>query len=105
VARRFRDVYEQIMADLGGHDALSEGQRQLARRAGMLASLCEGMEALAVQNSDEFDCEKFGVLCDHLGRLLQRLGLERRTKPANGPLTLAEISQRIKAERKQGGSL
>ena len=80
VARRFRDIYEQIVADLGGAEALSEGQRQLARRAGMLASICEGMEALAVQNLDDFDCDKFGVLVDRLGRLHSRLGLERRQR-------------------------
>ena len=28
-ARRFRDLYEDIAADLGGLDQLSEGQRQL----------------------------------------------------------------------------
>jgi hypothetical protein len=30
--RRFKDVLEQILADLGGPDILSEGQRQLCRR-------------------------------------------------------------------------
>src|SRR5215467_4363246 len=32
-ARRFRDLYEGICSDLGGADILSEGQKQLARRA------------------------------------------------------------------------
>jgi hypothetical protein len=32
-ARRFKDLYEDIAADLGGLDQLSEGQRQLIRRA------------------------------------------------------------------------
>jgi hypothetical protein len=32
-ARRFRDVLAEIVSDLGGPDMLSEGQRQLARRA------------------------------------------------------------------------
>jgi hypothetical protein len=43
IARRIRDIYEQTINDLGGFDALSEGQRQLAKRAGMLSSLCEGI--------------------------------------------------------------
>jgi hypothetical protein len=36
-ARRFRDVLDQIIADLSGPDGLSEGQRQLARRATTIA--------------------------------------------------------------------
>jgi hypothetical protein len=34
-ARRFRDLIEDISADLGGVAMLSEGQRQLVRRAAM----------------------------------------------------------------------
>ena len=98
VARRFRDIYEQIVADLGGAEALSEGQRQLARRAGMLASICEGMEALAVQNLDDFDCDKFGVLVDRLGRLHSRLGLERRQRDV-GPRTMRDRLLANKAGR------
>jgi hypothetical protein len=36
------------VSDLGGPDTLSEGQRQLARRAMMLATQCEIMEGEAV---------------------------------------------------------
>ena len=32
-ARRFRDVLEAILGDLGGRDSISEGEYQLARRA------------------------------------------------------------------------
>src|ERR1700730_9390250 len=55
----------------------------------MLSSLCEGMEALAVQGLDGFGPEAYGVLCDRLGRLLQRLGLERRAKPVSAINDLA----------------
>ncbi len=41
---------------------------------------------MAVQSSDEFDCEAYGVLCDRLGRLLQRLGLERKSKDVTSDL-------------------
>jgi hypothetical protein len=54
-ARRFRDLVEGMGNDLGGSDRLSEGQRQLIREA-------------------------YGVLCDRLGRCLQRLGLERKPR-------------------------
>jgi hypothetical protein len=39
-ARRFKDLVEDIAADLGGKD--SEGQRQLIRRAVMLSAESRG---------------------------------------------------------------
>ena len=78
-ARRFRDLVETIGNDLGGVDHLSEGQKQLIRRAATLSIMAEAMEADAVRNL-AFDGEAYGVLCDRLGRCLQRLGLERKPR-------------------------
>jgi hypothetical protein len=72
-ARRFRDLVETIGNDLGGVDHLSEGQKQLIRRAATLSIMAEAMEADAVRNL-AFDGGAYGVLCDRLGRCLQRLG-------------------------------
>jgi len=49
-ARRFRDLVETIGNDLGGVDHLSEGQKQLIRRAATLSIMAEAMEADAVRN-------------------------------------------------------
>jgi hypothetical protein len=82
-ARRFKDLVEDIAADLGGKAALSEGQRQLIRRAAMLSAECERQEALAARGEAEFNCELYGTMCDRLGRLFGRLGLERVARPVN----------------------
>jgi hypothetical protein len=79
-ARRFKDIVEDIAADLGGKDHLSEGQRQLIRRAAMLSAECERQEALSARGEAEFNCELYGTMCDRLGRLFGRLGLERRSR-------------------------
>jgi hypothetical protein len=79
-ARRFKDLVEDIAADLGGNDRLSEGQRQLIRRAAMLSAESERMEALAARGEAGFDIDLYGMLCDRLGRLFGRLGLERKSK-------------------------
>jgi hypothetical protein len=76
--RRFRDLYEDIASDLGGLALLSEGQRQLCRRAAMLSAESERMESLAVRGEAEFNVELYGTMCDRLGRLFGRLGLERK---------------------------
>jgi hypothetical protein len=60
-ARRFRDVLGQIMDDLGGTDHLSEGQKQLARRAALMSVECEKLEAKAVAG-EKIDLEAFGKL-------------------------------------------
>ena len=78
-SRRFRDVLGQIIADLGGADLLSEGQRQLARRAATISIACERMEGEAAAGA-AIDLETYGKLTDRLGRALQRLGLERRAR-------------------------
>jgi hypothetical protein len=46
--RRFRDLVGSIISDLGGDpDQLSEGQKQLCRRAAGLSLECEKLESLA----------------------------------------------------------
>jgi hypothetical protein len=85
-ARRFKDLVEDIAADLGGKDHLSEGQRQLIRRAAMLSAESERMEALAARGEAEFDIDLYGMICDRLGRLFGRLGLERVARDATPTL-------------------
>lgn len=76
-ARRWRDVVAEITSDLGGADLLSEGQRQLARRAATISIACERMEGEAAVGN-KIDLEEYGRLTDRLGRAFHRLGLERR---------------------------
>jgi hypothetical protein len=98
-ARRFKDLVEDISNDLGGAGQLSEGQKQLIRRAAMLSAESERMEALAARGEAEFNIELYGMLCDRLGRLFGRLGLERRARDVDATPTLAEIARRIHASK------
>jgi hypothetical protein len=56
---------------MGGSDGLSEGQRQLARRAVTLSIACERMEGQAAAG-EEIDLEQYGRLTDRLGRTFAR---------------------------------
>jgi hypothetical protein len=78
-ARRFADVLGQIIADLGGPDGLSEGQRQLARRASTISIACEQMEGQAAAG-EEMSFEVYGRLTDRLGRIFDRLGIKRQAR-------------------------
>jgi hypothetical protein len=97
-ARRFHDILQQIQADLGGADRLSEGERQLCRRAATMSMTCELMEAEAVAGR-AFDVDSFGQLTDRLGRCFQRLGLERRSVDVSP--TLPGYLDHLKAKSEQ----
>jgi hypothetical protein len=56
-SRRFRDVFNLIVSDLGGYDQLSEGQRQLSRRAATISIACEKMEGEAASGEAMIDGE------------------------------------------------
>lgn len=91
-AKRFRDVLSEIISDLGGSSSgLSEGQRQLARRASMLSVRAEAMEAEAVK-SGAIDLPAYGALTDQLGRVFNRLGLRRVARDATP--TIADLIAR-----------
>jgi hypothetical protein len=88
-ARRFRDVLVEIISDLGGLDVLSEGQKQLARRAATLCITCERLEGKAAAGED-IDLAQYGMLTDRLGRTFARLGLKRRPRDVTSdPLVFA----------------
>jgi hypothetical protein len=78
-ARRFKDILGAVVSDLGGLDLLSEGQKQLARRAAMLSLECERLEGASI-SGETIDIEVYASLTDRLGRCLQRLGLKRQAR-------------------------
>jgi hypothetical protein len=84
-SRRFRDVLAEIISDLGGARGLSEGQRQLARRAATISLECEKLEAAALSGG-AINLETYGQLTDRLGRALQRLGLQPEPSQTAAPI-------------------
>jgi len=93
-ARRFRDVLAEIIGDLGGRDVLSEGQRQLSRRAATISIMCEKLEGEAAAGN-EIDLDLYGTLTDRLGRCFHRLGLKRQARDVTPSLSeyLARASE------------
>jgi hypothetical protein len=96
-ARRFRDILSEILSDIDRDTGLSEGQRQLARRAATISIMCEKLEGEAA-SSAEINLETYGTLTDRLGRCFQRLGLERRCRNISPP-TIDEIAADIEARK------
>ncbi len=76
-ARRFRDILASIVSDLGGRNAISEGEQQMARRCATLSLQCEIMESCLV-GGHPFDADLYATLTNALGRAFSRIGLQRR---------------------------
>jgi hypothetical protein len=77
-ARRFRDILAEILSDLG-NEGISEGQRQLARRASLMCLQAEILERECVAGK-EIDIDLFGQLSDRIGRAFQRLDCFKRVR-------------------------
>jgi hypothetical protein len=80
-ARRFRDIIDAVTSDLGGADLLSEGQRQLIRRAAALSIMCESVEADLVRDLP-FDIANYLAGTNTFRRVIETLGLRRVPKDA-----------------------
>jgi hypothetical protein len=76
-ARRYRDVLNELISDLGGDP--SGAQSAIARRAAALCVVCEQAEAEMVAGG-VLDLGEFTTAANSLRRLLSDLGLERRAK-------------------------
>ena len=76
---RVQDLYDAFIADLGGEDATSEAQRQLAQRASALCVVCERHEAAATEGAEPAT-ESYVRAANTLRRILVSLGLEPRSR-------------------------
>jgi hypothetical protein len=81
--RRFKDLIELHIADLGGWDAISEAQASLCRRVATIEVTLEQAEA-NMSNGADVGMDAFDAYVRWSGglrRLLETLGIERRAKP------------------------
>jgi hypothetical protein len=81
--RRYRDLIESHITQLGGADRISESELRLVRRCAMLSLQAELMDsrfAQAETSATPFDLDLYQRLTNTLRRTLEGLGLQRRTK-------------------------
>jgi hypothetical protein len=78
-ARRFRDLVNAFVADMGGLDHCSEIRLGLVRRLAATTVQAEILEARMV-NGEAIDIATLCTLASTTVRLSQRLGLERRAR-------------------------
>ena len=95
VARRYRDIAAQIIADMGGASQCAEARIQLIRRFAAAAVLAERLEA-QLANGHSIDITDHALLCSNLVRLAQRIGIDRRSRD-----TTPSLSQYLQLRSKQ----
>jgi hypothetical protein len=78
-ARRFHDLVQGHVSDLGGRSTMSEAQFALAKRAAGLECELEQMEGRMSQG-EEINLDVYGRASSHLRRLLEVLGVERKCR-------------------------
>lgn len=86
LARRYRDLVGEFTSDLGGSDRLSEGERQLIRRAACLAIQCERAET-SMAGGDDLDLQNYVTASNALRRIVATLGLQRRARDVTPSLS------------------
>jgi hypothetical protein len=82
--RRLRDVLAAHLADAGGEDILSEGQKALIRRAAMLELQLEMLDSKFSNNdgiASAKDLDLYGRTSGNLRRVIESLGLHQGRKP------------------------
>lgn len=82
-ARRFRDIYGELLSGLGGQDGTNEAQRQLVRRAAALSVQAEQLDA-RLANGEPVDTNAYVTLANALIRVFDKLGADE-IQPDQGP--------------------
>jgi hypothetical protein len=85
--RRCKDLINDHVADLGGLDNTSVAERSLVRRAAVITTELEMLEAkfAAAGKATADDLDLYQRSCGGLRRLLESIGLQRRAKDISPP--------------------
>ena len=95
-ARRYRDLVNAFVADMGGLECCSEIRLGLARRLAATTVQAEMLEARMV-NGEAIDISQLCTLASTTVRLSQRLGLERKQRDVT-----PSLSDLIRADQNRG---
>jgi hypothetical protein len=112
-ARRFHDLIQGHVSDLGGRSNMSEAQLALAKRAAAIECELEQLEGRLSQG-EEVCLDSYGRAASHLRRLLEVLGIERKCRDVTlldgtveevfSPMRWAAAEARAKAAKEKGVS-
>jgi hypothetical protein len=86
--RRWRDLHEAHVEDLGGVDGLSEAQKSLCRRCAAIEVQLEQIEAsMSLGAAEMADLDLYNRLTGNLRRLFETIGLRRVSRDVTPTLS------------------
>ena len=88
-ARRMRDLIEAHIGDLGGVEACSHAERSIVRRVAAITVELEAMESEFATTEGATEAARLDLYqrtANSLRRLLEAVGLERRSRDITPPL-------------------
>jgi hypothetical protein len=91
-ARRWRDLIEAHVADLGGAEALSSAERSLIKRASTLEIELEQVEGRLSMGKAQ-DLAVYATAASHLRRIFETLGLDRKARDVTNIIDGQAISE------------
>lgn len=77
-ARRFREIHDNMISDLGGSSMMTIGKLQLIRRVATLAIYAEQMEMDYIVDNKNFNLDEYINISRTHSQLLKLLGLDRK---------------------------
>jgi hypothetical protein len=94
--RRLRDLIVLHVSDLGGEGAVSTAELSIVRRAATLTVELERLEAkfATASGADPFELDAYQRVSNTLRRLLEAVGLERRSRDVT-PTLEAYMATRV----------
>jgi len=100
--RRRKDLVSDHVADYGSD--LSVAQQALLERQAAELICCEQIEArMSSGEATSEDIDQHARLTGNIRRNYEILGVERRARPVDAPLSLEAIARHIEASRPSGG--
>ena len=100
-ARRAKELLAAHIADLGGDDNVSEGERALAKRCAVLVTELERREAAFARDGEVSDhaLAVYQTTVNTLRRTLEAIGLQRRAKDVTPDLQTYLRSRQAEARK------
>jgi hypothetical protein len=102
IARRYRDLMAEAIADSGGVDECSQARLQLIRRLAALSVQLEQLEAKLADGAD-IDIAEYTSLTSTLVRVVSRLGINRVPRDVTPPSVAEYLAHKAK-QRKEVAS-
>jgi hypothetical protein len=100
-ARRWRDLKTLYADDLGGEASLSEFQLGLVGTAATMRCELERLEG-RLSVGDAIDTDMYGRIAGHYRRIVETLGIERRTRDVTP--SLSDIATELELEHEQAAA-